>query len=446
MGIFFFPSPAQFCGNKRTTMKQVKKHLVAAGFIISLFAIACNKSNRREAIPDNVSNAVILQWNEVTFNALGGSANEHVLLGSRVYALVHAAMHDAVNATQPKYERYAFEGIDPLANPEVAAASSAHHVLKTLVPEKASFLDSIFNKYLSSLQDDDSKAKGIILGVDAANAALTLGHNSNGAKNPIGQPAPPVKPGDYKIVPPFNFIFAPFWEDSKLFSLSRKDQFRPVPPPALNSDNYAAAFNEVKEVGFVDSKTRTADQTFFGKYWYETSETGWNRIARVIAEDRKTPLFTTARLFALLNFAIADSYTAGWDAKLHYNFWRPFTAIHEASTDGNNETAEDGKWFPSEPTPPIQDYPSTHSALGNAAASVLIYFFGDKTAFSMKSPSAVPAGASRSFSSLTQAANENATSRVMAGIHFRFSCDAGQELGNRIGKWTVENHLKPIGE
>ena len=426
-------------------MKQLKKNLVAAGFILSLFAVACNKNNRPGTMPDNISNAVVLQWNQVTFEALGGSANQHVLFGSRVYALVHAAMHDAVNATQPTFESYAYEGTEPGANPEVAAASSAHHVLKSLIPARSSFLDSVFTTYLSAFQETDAKTKGITLGIEAADAVLSLGHNSNGSEDPIGQPAPAVKPGDYKVVAPFNFIFAPFWENSKLFSLTKKDQFRPVPPPALNSDKYAAAFNEVKEVGYLNSKTRTADQSFFAKYWYETSETGWNRIARVVAADKKTGLFTTARLFALLNFAIADSYTAGWDAKLHYNFWRPFTAIREASSDGNNETIEDVKWLPAEPTPPIHDYPSTHSALGNAAASVLIYFFGDKTPFTMNSPSAVPAGASRTFSSFTQAANENATSRVMAGIHFRFSCDAGQELGNQIGKWTVENHLRPIG-
>jgi hypothetical protein len=142
--------------------------------------------------------------------------------------------------------------------------------------------------------------------------------------------------------------------------------------------------------------------------------------------------------------AIADAYTAGWDAKIHYNFWRPYTAIRKADIDGNNETAADATWEPSEPTPPVQDYPSTHSALGNAAATVLAGVLGDKTSFAMTSPTAVPAGSTRSFTSFSQAAKENADSRVMAGIHFRFSCEAGLELGKNIGKWTLDNHLKPI--
>lgn len=425
-------------------MKHLTKTLVAAGLIVSLFTLACNKNNRPEVVPDNISSAVILAWNELAYDAMGGATNQHSLFGSRIYAMVHAAMHDAVNATQPRYENFAFEGKDPLANPEVAAATAANQVLKNLLPTRVSFLDSAYNKYMTGILQSEGKAKGASLGLQVADAVLRMDHNSNGAQDPIGQPVAAVKAGDYRLVPPFNFIFAPFWENSKLFSLERKDQFRPVPPPAITSEKYAEGFNQVKEYGFLNSKTRSADETFYAKYWYEFSENGWNRVARVIAADRKPGLYTTARLFALLNFAIADAYTAGWDAKLYYNFWRPYTAIHAASEDGNNKTAEDVKWLPCEPTPPIQDYPSTHSALGNAGATVLTYFFGDKTKFTMQSPTAVPAGALRSFTSLSQAANENANSRVMAGIHFKFSCDAGQELGNKIGRWTVEKHLKPV--
>src|SRR6185436_17035312 len=143
-------------------------------------------------------------------------------------------------------------------------------------------------------------------------------------------------------------------------------------------------------------------------------------------------LFATARLFALLNMALTDSYTAGWDSKFYYNFWRPYTAIRAAATDGNDNTLEDLHWEPAEITPPVPDYPSTHSALGNAAATVLTHFFGDHSSFSGTSTTASPAGAIRSFSSFMQAADENADSRVRAGIHFRFACEAGQQLGNKV--------------
>ena len=214
--------------------------------------------------------------------------------------------------------------------------------------------------------------------------------------------------------------------------------------PALTSQEYATAFNEVKTLGKLNSVTRTPDQTAYSKFWYEFSEAGWNRVARTVVINKKLNLLEAARLFALVDMAIADAYTAGWESKFHHNFWRPYTAIRKADIDGNNATAVDAGWEPSEPTPPVQDYPSTHSALGNAAATVLAKVLGDNTAFTMSSPTAFPAGSTRSFQSFSQAANENADSRVMAGIHFRFSCVAGQELGNKIGAWTVANHLKPL--
>ena len=155
-------------------------------------------------------------------------------------------------------------------------------------------------------------------------------------------------------------------------------------------------------------------------------------------------MLDAARLLALVDMAIADAYIAGWDAKMHYNFWRPYTAIRKADIDGNAATGVDAGWEPLEVTPPVQDYPSTHSALGNAAATVLAAVLGNHTSFSMPSPTALPSGTTRSFQSFSQAANENADSRVMAGIHFRFACVAGQKLGDDIGKWTVENHLKPL--
>jgi hypothetical protein len=149
-------------------------------------------------------------------------------------------------------------------------------------------------------------------------------------------------------------------------------------------------------------------------------------------------------MFALLNMAIADGYIAGWESKYFYNFWRPYTAIRAAATDGNDRTSPDPTWEPLLPTPPIPDYPSGHATLANAAASVLAYFFGDHSPFSMTSVTAVPAGAVRSFDSFKKAADENADSRVMVGIHFRSACDAGQKMGDQIGKWTVQHHLRPV--
>ena len=143
--------------------------------------------------------------------------------------------------------------------------------------------------------------------------------------------------------------------------------------------------------------------------------------------------------------ALADSYIAGWDSKFHYDFWRPYTAVRAAATDGNDNTPEDASWEPLMNTPPVQDYPSTHSALGNAAATVLNKLVGSSVGFTMTSTSADPFNSTRSLTNFSQAALENADSRVFAGIHFRFSCEKGLELGQDIGDWILSNHLKPKG-
>ena len=226
------------------------------------------------------------------------------------------------------------------------------------------------------------------------------------------------------------------------FALQRADQFRSAPPPALGSAAYAAAFDEVKAKGRKGSAARTADETAYAHYWYEFSDIGWNRIGRVAAADRGLGLQSTARLMALVNVAMADGYLAGWDAKYHYDFWRPYTAIRAADFDLNDATTPDAAWEPELATPPVQDYPSTHSVLGAAAAEVLAAVLGDHTTFTMQSPSAIPANSPRTFTSFRQAAAENAASRVMAGIHFRFATKAGLEMGRDVGQWTVAKQLR----
>jgi len=180
------------------------------------------------------------------------------------------------------------------------------------------------------------------------------------------------------------------------------------------------------------------------RYWYEGSPQGWNRVARAVASTKNLDRLELARLLALTNIAMADGFIAGWNTRYHYNFWRPVTAIRLADTDGNPATAADPSWESFLNTPPVSDYPSTHSVLGGAAAAVLAEFFGaDRIAFTMTS--GVPfAGITRSFASFSQAAQENADSRVYAGIHFRTACRDGVALGQKIGQRVARMYLLPI--
>lgn len=425
-------------------MKQRIKYATITVLTSSIFLFSCSRNNDGDISVRKLPNAVILDWNEIAFKAFDGPFYQHSLMASRINAMTHLAMHNAINAVEPVYATYGFTVKDTDADPVAAAASAAHTVLVHEIPGKKDFLDSALQKTVSSITDGAAKQKGIELGKKAGQAIIEARNNDGAAGDPISQIPLSKIPGIYQPVPPFNILFAPQWENVKLFGLKSKNQFRSAPYPALNSAEYATAFNEVKEIGKINSSVRSADQSAYAKFWYEFSEAGWNRVARTVAINKNLSLVESARLFALVDMALADSYIAGWDSKIHHNFWRPYTAIRNASNDGNNATIEDKEWEPSEPTPPVHDYPSTHSALGNAAAAVLAKLLGDNTSFTMPSFTAIPAGSTRSFTSFSQAANENADSRVMAGIHFRFSCTAGQELGNKIGNWIADNHLKPL--
>jgi len=439
-------------------MNRIIKIWITLGLVLSIITLSCKKDIRPDnetalssrhddgRAQDMLSNKVIIEWSNVAFEAAGGAAEGHPVLASRIEAMMHIAIHDALNAIVPVYEQYAYhhQGKCDLANPFAAVASAAHTVLKASWPDSASMLDARLSASLSKIHDGPGKTQGIALGIASGKAILALRANDGAYQNPVSDwPASNV-PGVYIKVPPFDYVYAPFWGSMQTFSLQTHDQFRSSPPPALNSYIYTRDFNEIKRVGKINSKIRTADHTAYAKWWYEYGDIGWNRIARVQATNSNTGLYTTARMFALLNMALADAYIASWDSKYYYKSWRPYTAIHAAATDGNDQTKVDPNWEPLLPTPPIPDYPSGHCVLGNAAATVLTYFFGDYSHFSMTSTTAFPAGAIRSFNSFTQAADENADSRVRVGIHFRFACEAGQKQGDKVGEWTLNNHLKPL--
>lgn len=196
----------------------------------------------------------------------------------------------------------------------------------------------------------------------------------------------------------------------------------------------------------INSTSRTAEQSEIAKFWYEGSPNGWNRIARNVSAHQGLGLWENARLFGLINFAMADGFIAGFDAKYFYNFWRPVSAIRAGETDGNDHTLADPAWSSFLVTPPVPDYPSTHSVLGGAAADVLARFFEDaEISFTTTSGNPFP-GITRSFLSFSQAAQENVDSRVYAGIHYRSACRDGVRQGSKVGRFAFKHFLKPVKE
>jgi len=224
--------------------------------------------------------------------------------------------------------------------------------------------------------------------------------------------------------------------------LAAPSQFRPAGPQALNGQQYATDLNETKIMGSATGLARTADQTLLAKFWASASATYfWNSVALELAAQEDMPLIEHAHLFGALNVAIADAVIADWDAKYHYSFWRPVTAIALADTDGNPATDADPTWMPLITTPNFPEYPSAHSAFSSAGTTILAKFFGANTPFSVDS-FAMP-GVTRSFASFDDALAELVNARVFGGIHFRSSCKDGQTLGTAVGTYVLENAFFP---
>jgi hypothetical protein len=390
--------------------------------------------------------SVVTDWSLTAYHVIkAGDGYQDPMAASRSLAMMHIAMHDAVNSVSPRYQTYALSRPKPetAANAAVAAIVAAHDVLAALYPQPAAqaLLQTELQKSLFDAGIGPEITSGTQLGKAAA--AATLAKRSEDGSTRKEQYVLRSQPGQYRFTPPFDFAAAPHWRQVTPFAIGSPSQYRSQPPPALGSDEYKRDFDEVKRLGAKRASARTRDEEHYAKFWYEFSDIGWNRVARISSSQVRQDLWERARTFALLNMAMADSYIAGWEAKYHYNTWRPVTAIQRAADDGNPGTTADSKFETLLPTPPVPDLPSTHSVLGMAAATVLAHGLGrDQLQFSFASPSADPDNPVRSFSSFSEAARENGESRIRAGLHFRFAVTAGLEMGKHIGEHVTHHALK----
>lgn len=399
------------------------------------------------AHPSGIARAdAVTDWNAIAIDT-ARAAGKNAVLQSRIYAMAHAAIHDALNAIDRRYQPYALDTqADPAASPVAAVAAAAYGVLVNELPAQQMALDTAYASALAAIPDSPAKSGGIAIGQAAATAILAL-RSADGSAAAQFPYAPGTGPGVWQPTPPALVPAAlPGWGNVTPFTLASGAQFRPDPPALfdLDSSKYAGDYNEVKNIGDVNSATRTAEQSEVARFWYEDSPPAWNRIARLVSTARGLDLWENGRLFALVNFAMADGYIAGFDTKYTYGFWRPVTAIRAGDTDGNPDTAADPAWSSFLITPPSPDYTSTHSVLGAAAAEALARFF-DEDEISFTTTSGVPfAGVTRSFASFSQAAQENADSRVYAGIHFRSACKDGLKQGRKVGRFAFLHSLKPV--
>jgi hypothetical protein len=386
----------------------------------------------------------VIDWNQILLSIVNTpGAQPANIQPTRNFAIVDAAIYDAVNAIDRTHEPYLIDIRAPRDASETAAAdAAARTALVGLYPAEQTVLDADYATELAKVPDGPAKDQGVKLGEQVATSLLSIRATDGSSVTPSPFVAG-TAPGDFRPTPP-NLPTPVFttWGQVTPFVLNSASQFRPPPPPALTSDAYAGAINEVQSLGAVTSTTRTTEQTEIGKFWNPPIQNFWNQIAGEVAAAHHSDLPTTARLFAALNLSFADSAISFYDAKYTYQLWRPVTAIRLADTDGNPNTIADPTWLPlAGNTPADPSYPGAHSTISAAGADVLGRYFGDQQSFTVSSP-ALP-GVTRSFDSFSAAASEAGLSRIYAGVHTRVDHVAGLTLGNDVANFVLNNALLP---
>jgi membrane-associated phospholipid phosphatase len=407
----------------------------------------------------------VTDWNQHMLRAVT-VAGTSPLVATRVAAIVQASVFDAVNGIDRKYAAvHVAPGAPAGASRRAAAVQAAYTALVALFPTQKATFDGRIAVSLTAIATEPHEtstgiAAGVAWGTTAANGILAW-RATDGFT-----PAPPpylggTGLGQWRPTPPaFASGAGPQFATMVPWVISTPSQYRPGGPPALTSARYATDFNETKLIGNISSTVRTSDQTIYSWFWAQsTASYLWNQAADVLLERRgrgddeeegrfvehRGSLLESARLLALLDVAMADAAIACWDAKYFYSAWRPVTAIPLEASIGNagiTVNPGDATWMPLFATPPHPEYPSGHSTVSGAAAAVLVAFFGEKTHFTVDNDLLI--GVTRSYHSFTQALNEVKNARIYAGIHFRFACDDGQEIGDQVGHYVLQNALLPV--
>ena len=393
----------------------------------------------------------VVDWNRIMLHAaIAAVPPTSPLVMTRVGAIVQASVFDAVNGIERRYTPIHVEpAADPGASVRAAAVQAAYAALVRLYPLQQSFFEDQRAASLAAIASESaaehsqSIARGIEWGQTVADA-IWAWRSADG----FAPPPPPFLGGnaigEWRPTPPAFLPGAgPQFATMTPWVLGSPSQFRPAGPPALTSDAYAADFNETKTMGSLTSASRTTDQTLASLFWNSTSATYFfDTIGMSLGAERHTTLSENARLLALLNVAMADAAIACWDAKYTYVSWRPVTAIPLAGLDGNPATVPDPIWLPLFATPPFPEYPSGHSTVSGAAATVLADYFGEDTSFQVDSD--VMLGVIRSFPSFSAVQDEIANARVFAGLHYRTACLDGRATGLAVANYVISNALLPV--
>ena len=435
-----------------------KRVLIVAGLGVALMGAPTRPAVSEAAGPTNRSELssgpaimttlsvpatdAITAWNRLaaTLTVLPASSLAPVQQ-TRVMAIIQVAVHDAVNGITGKYETYLSPGPAPEdASPIAAAIGAADHALRNLFtsPAAIQMIDALYGNSLTEheLSGDDP---GIDFGRSAAAAILALRANDHSGQAQFAYDAPGAgNPGVWVRLNNAPALL-PGWGNVTPWVLRSGSQFRPDAPPALDSEQYARDYNEIKQIGVLNGSGRTVEQTQIASFWRASPTAIWNPILSQVLATRDLDLSATARSFALFYLAAADASVACWDAKYFYNFWRPQPAIWSGDIDGNDFTAGVGDWTPLFATPPHPEYPSGHSTNSSAMATILQLLFEDDPGI----PIVVTlSGITRQWNSFSEAVDEVIDARVYSGIHFRTADEVGARLGRQVARFASTHALR----
>lgn len=357
----------------------------------------------------------------------------------RAVTMVQIAMFDAVNSIEPRYRPYLVQlRAPPTASKEAAAAAAAGTVLAEVIPNAEKNAHDLMASYLAALPEGEAKSEGMKLG-EAVAAKILEARRNDGSAAPDAY-RPKTKPGVYV---PTAITVGSTLPNVTPFALKNPAQFRPEPPIVLTGKEWAANYNEIKDLGGKDSTKRSARQTEDARFWLITGPQSTDPLVRQLVAAKKLGLLDSARFMALASVALADAYIAVMDAKFHYEFWRPMTAIRNGDTYGNPATERDPTWQPIDNTPMHPEYPCAHCITSSALATVVETLLGtaDIPEIVMTSPTAP--GATHRWTNIRAYTDEVSQARIWAGFHYRFSTRVGQEMGRKIGHYVVANVMQP---
>jgi hypothetical protein len=375
--------------------------------------------------------------------AMGYRTGTAPTMNGRCVALVALAMFDALNVLDPRFTpfleapavaRFAASGWDAAIG-DAAAAAAAHQILVQAYPDQASAMDSALAATLAGMPEA-AQANGVRLGTEVASrlwaARVTDGWDVPNAYRPL------TTPGAYV---PTASPLGSSWGMVKPFVLRSGNQFRPGPPPALTSREWAADYDEVKRLGAKRGAARTLEQTEIARFWEYVGPGTYMPVARQLVDANGLSAVERARIYALVATTASDALIAVFDAKFTYNFWRPVTAIRNGDVDGNDATERDAGWEPLIATPMHPEYPCAHCITQTAVASVLAAVFGDTVEFALTSPTAP--GITRRYRRLSDYAAEVLNARIYDGVHYRGSGNVGAAMGREIAAYAMAAAMTP---